>query len=167
MASKKEKKKQQKKLFVVVRIRGSAAVNERIERTMKMLRLFKKNRCSLVLSTPSNMGMIKKVQDYCTFGEINPETLQLLLEKRGKIKGDKPLTEDFLKKTYKMSFKEVAEKILSFEKKFSDFESLKQFFKLHPPLGGFERAGIKKPFSVGGALGYRGEEINKLIRRML
>jgi large subunit ribosomal protein L30 len=38
---------------------------------------------------------------------------------------------------------------------------------LHPPRGGFERKGIKIPFKVGGALGYRGEKINDLIKRML
>lgn len=37
---------------------------------------------------------------------------------------------------------------------------------LHPPRGGFERKGIKIPFKVGGALGYRGEKINNLIKRM-
>ena len=44
---------------------------------------------------------------------------------------------------------------------------IKKFFLLHPPRGGFERKGIKAPFSKGGALGYRGLEINDLIKRML
>ncbi|MBN2052195.1 uL30 family ribosomal protein [Candidatus Woesearchaeota archaeon] len=44
---------------------------------------------------------------------------------------------------------------------------LKQFFLLHPPRGGFERKGIKTPFSNGGALGNRGEKINDLIKKML
>jgi large subunit ribosomal protein L30 len=44
---------------------------------------------------------------------------------------------------------------------------LKKFFALHPPRGGFERKGIKNPFSKGGALGYRGTKINDLIRKML
>lgn len=46
-------------------------------------------------------------------------------------------------------------------------EKGRQFFRLHPPRGGFERKGIKVPFSRGGAYGYRGKEINELIRRML
>ncbi len=45
--------------------------------------------------------------------------------------------------------------------------SLKKFFALHPPRGGFDRKGIKTPFSNGGALGNRGAKINDLIRRML
>lgn len=38
---------------------------------------------------------------------------------------------------------------------------------LCPPRGGFERKGIKMPYSVGGALGYRGKEIAELIKRMV
>jgi large subunit ribosomal protein L30 len=44
---------------------------------------------------------------------------------------------------------------------------LKKFFSLNPPRGGFERKGIKTPFSSGGALGYRGMKMNELIRRMI
>ena len=44
---------------------------------------------------------------------------------------------------------------------------LKGFFRLHPPRGGFERKGVKIPFKSGGALGYRGEKMNDLIKKML
>jgi large subunit ribosomal protein L30 len=44
---------------------------------------------------------------------------------------------------------------------------LKKHFHLHPPRGGYERKGIKRPFMQGGALGYRGEKINELIKKML
>lgn len=43
----------------------------------------------------------------------------------------------------------------------------KKFFRLHPPRGGFERKGIKTPFTMGGALGNRNEKINDLIKRMI
>ena len=43
----------------------------------------------------------------------------------------------------------------------------KKTFCLSPPRGGFERKGIKAPYSIGGALGYRGKEIIKLIKRMI
>jgi len=40
-------------------------------------------------------------------------------------------------------------------------------FMLHPPRGGFERKGVKKPFSLGGALGDRKEKINDLLKKMI
>ncbi len=45
--------------------------------------------------------------------------------------------------------------------------NLKKFFSLHPPRGGFERKGIKKPFNLGGVLGNRKEKINDIIKKML
>ncbi len=41
------------------------------------------------------------------------------------------------------------------------------FYALMPPRGGFERKGTKAPYRLGGALGYRGEKINDLLRRMV
>ena len=43
----------------------------------------------------------------------------------------------------------------------------KKWFALNSPRGGFERKGIKKSFSEGGALGYRKDTINKLIKKMI
>ena len=40
-------------------------------------------------------------------------------------------------------------------------------FALHPPIGGFGRKGIKLPFGLGGAYGYRAEKINDLLKRMV
>ncbi|NQV08604.1 uL30 family ribosomal protein [Candidatus Woesearchaeota archaeon] len=48
-----------------------------------------------------------------------------------------------------------------------DPKRTKKFFRLNSPKKGYERKGIKVPFSVGGALGYRKDKINDLIKRML
>jgi len=42
-----------------------------------------------------------------------------------------------------------------------------KYVRLQPPLKGYGRKGIKASFSVGGALGNRGEKINDLLKRML
>jgi len=42
----------------------------------------------------------------------------------------------------------------------------KKVYNLHPPRKGYGRKGVKVPFSLGGALGDRGDKINDLIRRM-
>ncbi len=46
-------------------------------------------------------------------------------------------------------------------------EGLKPFFRLHPPIKGFERKGTKQHYSVGGVYGNRGEKINDLLKRMI
>ena len=46
-------------------------------------------------------------------------------------------------------------------------EVIKKFYRLDPPRKGFGRKGIKMAFSKGGALGYRAEKINDLVKRMM
>ena len=40
-------------------------------------------------------------------------------------------------------------------------------YYLQPPKGGFEKGGIKRSFNTGGALGSRGTDINRLIKKMM
>lgn len=135
--------------------------------TFKMLRLYKKNTCTIIPNTEDYIGMLKKIKDYATWGELNQETLKLLLEKRGKLPGNKSLTEDYLKQKLKLDFDSFIKEIFAFKKKLKDLPGLKLFFRLSPPKKGFERKGIKTPFSLGGVLGYRKEKINDLIQRMV
>jgi large subunit ribosomal protein L30 len=165
--AKKTSEKKQPKLLAVIRVRGKVNVSEPVERTLKMLRLHKKHRCVLVPSNSTYLGMINKVKDYCTFGEISKDTLTNLIKKRARTVGDSFLTEDFLKKASKTDINSFVNDIFSLKKSISEFPGVKPFFKLQPPIGGYERKGIKTHFSVGGVLGYRGEEINKLIGRMV
>ena len=48
-----------------------------------------------------------------------------------------------------------------------DNKKLKKYFRLNAPRKGFGRKGIKHPYQNGGALGYRGQAINELIKRMI
>ncbi len=141
-----------KNKIAVIRIRGRIKIRHDIKNALEMLRIYRKNYCAVLDPSPDNMGMIKKVKDYVTWGEIDDETFKLLIEKRGML--------------YKGNEKDRRGKISY--KKFLVFgdKRYKRFFRLHPPKGGFERKGVKIPFSVGGALGYRGDKINNLIKRM-
>lgn len=153
--------------IAIVRVRGDLKVNQDIKDTMKMLRLYKKNNCIVVPNTENYIGMINKIKDYVTWGEINEETFKILLEKRGKLARKLLLTEEYIKKNLGMDFATFTREYFSFKKELRNIPGLKLVFKLNPPKHGFERKGIKKPFSMGGALGYRKENINELIRNMI
>ena len=118
----------------IVRIRGIVKVRSDIAETMNLLGLKRTNACVVLELNPVVTGMIRKVKDYVTYGEVSEGTLKLLEEKRGKT-------------AVKNEFKSV--------------------YFLAPPKGGFERKGIKKPFTVGGVLGNRKEKINDLIAKMV
>ena len=139
--------------IAIVRVRGSVNLNSEVKDTLNLLRLYRKNFCVVVDNTPSIMGMINKVKDYVAYGEINDETNSLLVNKRaGEYRGRE---KDRKGKIEYKKFMVVNNK------------KIKPFFRLSPPLKGFGRKGIKVSFKAGGALGYRGEEINDLVKRMI
>lgn len=151
--------------IALIRVRGKVGVRREIKDTLSMLRLHKVNHMVIVDENPSYNGMIQKVKDYITWGEIDKETLAKLLRKRGRLTGNRRLTEEYVQEKLGMSIDEFAQAVINGEKRLTDLEGLKPVFRLHPPRGGHKT--IKRPFKDGGALGYRGEKINELIERML
>ncbi|MCD6559731.1 50S ribosomal protein L30 [Palaeococcus sp. (in: euryarchaeotes)] len=151
--------------IALIRVRGKVGVKREIKDTLAMLRLHKVNHMVIVDEDPSYNGMIQKVKDYITWGEIDKETLAKLLRKRGRLTGNRKLTEEYVQEKLGMSIDEFAQAVINGEKSLKDLEGLKPVFRLHPPRGGHKT--IKRPFKDGGALGYRGELINELIERML
>lgn len=77
--------------LAIVRVRGMIGLRKEIKDTFKMLNLNKKNHCIILENNPSNLGMIKKVKDFVTWGVIDEETLKLVESKRKEInkKGEK------------------------------------------------------------------------------
>ncbi len=140
------------KMLAAIRIRGMVGVDVNINKTLEMLRLNRKNVCVVMKDTPSIRGMLNKVKDYITWGEIDEETYKSLVEKRGE--EYKGLLESKNIK-YSDKYKEV------------DGKKIKPYFRLSPPKGGFERKGIKTSYIRGGALGYRKEKMKELIMRMI
>ncbi|HLC22605.1 MAG TPA: 50S ribosomal protein L30 [Candidatus Nanoarchaeia archaeon] len=152
--------------LAVIRVRGRAGVNKKVNDTLDMMRLYKQNGCVIIPKTPVYLGMLHRAKDYITWGEITKETLLFLLQKRGKVAGNKPLTEEYLKTHLNVDMKTLVEELFDDKKKFKDVPGVKPFFRLTPPVKGFERGGIKTPFSMGGTLGYRKDKINILLQRM-
>ena len=152
--------------YAVVRVRGQPDVNKDIQYTMGLLGLTRVNHCVVVPENPSTKGMLQMAKDYCTWGEIDQETLSAMIRTRGKLSGDKDITDDYLKeKTEFASVEDLSKAIIENEYRMRDVEDAKPVFRLHPPIKGYE--GNKRSYTNGGALGYRGEAINDLINRML
>lgn len=152
--------------LALIRLRSGIRARGEVRDTLAMLRLHRINHLVIVDDTPSYRGMIQKVKDYITWGEIDKETLVKLLRKRGRLVGNKPITDEYVKEKLGMSIEEFAEKVINGEMKLRDLPNIKPVFRLHPPRGGL-KGSKKRSFKEGGALGYRGEKINELIERML
>ena len=155
------------KKIAVVRIRGNIGLPRPVKDTLKKLRLYKANYCAILPNTPEAIGMLDRVKDYVTWGEVDSETIKSLLNARGRLPSNKPLQEEYMKEKTKMSIDEFSKSLIEGKKSFKDVPGLKPFFRLKPPTGGFERKGIKKQYSLGGSLGYRREKMNDLIKKMI
>ena len=142
------------KKIAIVRVRGNVRKEKYVVDTLDMLRLYTKNYCVVVENTPQMMGMIKMVKDFVTYGEIDDNTFNDLISKRGdeyegRIADSKGLI-DYKRRYFEHNGKKY-----------------KKNFRLNPPVGGYGRQGTKKAFKLGGALGYRKNKINDLIKRMI
>lgn len=111
-------------------------------------------------------GMLKRVQSYVTWGEISKETLTDLLVKRGRLAGNKKLTEEFVQKVGCKSISDLAVALADCKLSYGKLPGVQPVFKLHPPKKGFKGT-TKKNFRAGGEAGYRGEAINDLMKRMM
>ena len=172
MAKKKSKVKEKEsvpKLYFAVRIRGAPGMRRKILDTLKMLRMHKLNHGVLIWGSPSFEGMLVKCKDYISYGEIDEKTLIRLLRVRGKIEGNRTLTEEYIKSlTRYKNFRELAKALINGEIQYreKDIYKIKPVFRLHPPRKG-HRGTIKKHYNEGGALGNVGIYINELIHKML
>ncbi|MCR8462839.1 MAG: 50S ribosomal protein L30 [Candidatus Korarchaeota archaeon] len=154
--------------IAVIRIRGRVNTKEDVEWTLKLLRLNKPNHCVVIRYTPSIRGMLIKAQHKIAWGEIDFETFYQLLKERGRIIGDKSLTDDIVKEKTNGRYQDIkalAEAIWRGEITFRDLEWFKPVFRLHPPRKGYKRS-TRKLYQERGALGYWGPKISDLLRRM-
>lgn len=152
--------------YAVIRVRGIVNIKPKIKKTLQLLNLTRVNHCVLIDETSSNKGMLQIAKDYVTWGEIEKETLTKLIKQRGRLEGDKPITEDHLNSitSYK-DIEKLTEAIISKKFKFKEIPNVKPIFRLNPPKKGY--GSIKRSYTKKGALGYRSKEINILIERML
>jgi len=150
-------------MYAIVRLRGSVKTKPDIKDTLDMLRLHRINHCVVVPDSPHYRGMIQKVKDYVAWGEIDEDALASMLEMRGRLNGNKRLTDQFIKeKTSYGTIKEFASAVYQGAASLKD-AGIKPVFRLHPPRKGHR--GTKKTVKEGGELGYH-ESIADLIWKM-
>lgn len=102
-------------------------------------------------------GVKHGLKQTMTFLNLHRKNYCVLVEKKPSIIGMLNKAKDYL------TWGEVDQETIDIIKKRDEG---KKFFRLNSPRKGFGRKGIKKSFGKGGALGYRGEKMNDLVRRM-
>jgi large subunit ribosomal protein L30 len=141
-------------MYAVIRLKGLTGLRKDVEDTFSMLRLNRKMHCIVLKESDNVKGMLQKVRNWSTYGEIDDKVLKLLIEKRGRKLGDKRLNEEEAEEIFK-KIKETGKMP----------KEIKPVFRLTPPSKGFKKS-IKQHYPKG-ELGYRGEKINELLKRMI
>ena len=157
---------EQRKCLVAVRIRGLSDIPQKTKDTLMMLRLTRNCHATLLDDRPAYVGMLRKSKNCLTWGEVSQETIAFLLKKRGKLTGDKKLTDEYAEELGYKSLDDLAEALFNVNVEFSGLPELKPLFRLRPPTKGF-KGKVKKSYAAGGEAGYRGDAINDLLKRML
>lgn len=153
--------------IAVIRIRGHMRLRQTIEDTMQNLKLTRTNHCVLLQDTPEVMGMVHKAKDYITWGEVTPQDIENLIRTRGRLVGDKPVTdEEVAKATEFKSIQDLAGALHAGKVKWSKIEAFTPIFRLNPPRKGF-KGGIKRSVQAHGSLGNRGKQMPELLTRMM
>lgn len=158
-------------ILAVVRLRGRIDVSSDVENVLRLLRLRRKFHATLYPEDlPGLGGMLNRASMWITWGEIDYETLVELLRARARALGGRRVDDAYIARATGGKYGSVEELASAIYKgaerlhKMGDI--IKPIFRLHPPSGGF-KGSIKKPYGAGGELGYRGREINSLLRRMI
>ena len=157
---------EQRKCLVAVRIRGLSDISQETKDTLMMLRLTRNCHATLLDDRPAYNGMLRKSKNCLTWGEVSQEIIALLLKKRGRLVGDKKLTDEYAKELDYKSLDDLAEAIFKVDIEFSSLPEVKPVFRLRPPKKGF-KGKVKKSYAAGGEAGYRGDAINDLLKRMV
>ncbi len=126
-------------MIAIVRVRGRFGLKPKIKRTLELLKLHKPNHCVIYNDTPSIRGMLKVIEDYVAYGEIDEKTLISLIKTRSNLNPEETIK--IIKNGGKINY----------------------VFRLHPPRKGW--GSIKQRYPKG-ALGRR-DDMDELLKRMM
>jgi len=138
-------------MILVIRISGMVEIPKAVQEALFRLRLRRKYSAVLLKPSPEALKLLNFIRNFVAYGDIDSETLRLLIEKRAEHISGKKI--------------DPSKIIEMLDKKSPESIGIKPFFRLHPPRGGID---TKVHFPLRkGVLGDNKGKINELVRRML
>lgn len=162
------------KVALVVRIRGIIGVSPKAKKVMQLFRLRQIHNATFVKLNEATIRMLRLIEPYVTYGYPTRATISKLIYKRGFGKLNKqriPISEnkvieEGLGKYGICCTADLIHEIATVGPHFKQANNFLWPFKLSSPVGGFSSKTKLLHFMEGGEAGARGEEINKLVKRM-
>jgi len=153
------------KAFLVVRIKGQVDVPHWAKTTLKLLKLEKKFRATIIPAQENTLGMLNKVKHYVSWQEAEVSMAMELLDKKGRKSGYKKITEEDIKKIGFKNIEELATSLAEGKTTMTKLKPLKPWFALAPPRHGFKKS-TKKLYTQKGILG-QNKDLGNLVRNMI
>ncbi len=153
------------KAYLVVRIKGQADCPYWATHTMMLLQLDKKYRATILPAKENTLGMLRKVQHYVSWIELDSSLAKELIDKKARKSGYQKITTEDLKTLGFASSDELATALADGKATLSKLKPLKPWFALAPPVHGFKRS-TKKLYGQKGILG-QNKELDTIVRRMI
>ncbi|MHA7647798.1 50S ribosomal protein L30 [Nitrosopumilus sp. S4] len=151
--------------YLVVRIKGQADCPYWATHTMTLLKLDKKYRATILPAKDNTLGMLKKVQHYVTWIELDSSLAKELIDKKARKGGYQKITPEDLKELGFSSSDELGTALADGKAVLSKLKPLKPWFALAPPRLGFKRS-TKRLYGQKGVLGHN-KELDAIVRRMI
>ena len=153
------------KAYLVIRIKGQPDVPYWANTTLRLLKLEKKYRAIILPVKENTDGMLKKIQHFVSWQEVDLPTTKELLDKKGRRSGYKKITSEDISKAGFKTIDELAISLSEGKTNMTKLKPLKPWFALSPPRQGFKRS-TKRLYGQKGILGYN-KELTTLVRRMM
>jgi large subunit ribosomal protein L30 len=166
---KKESLQPEKTYLLAIRLKGEFGTPWSLGTALTTLHLKRKFNAVIVENKPENIGMLRQVKDYVTWGDVNTSDLAMLFRERGEFSGGARVTDDRVKKKFgEATVQDLASALIKGRVSLRALRQggLNPVFRLRPPSGGFEGT-IKRTYSSRGELGNRGPAIAGLLTRMV
>ena len=153
------------KAYLVIRIKGQADVPHWANTTLNLLKLEKKYRAIILPVKENTEGMLRKIQHFISWQEVDLPTTKELLDKKGRRAGYKKITAEDISKAGFKTIDELAISLSEGKTSMTKLKPLKPWFALSPPRKGFKRS-TKRLYGQKGILGHN-KELTTLVKRMM
>jgi large subunit ribosomal protein L30 len=151
--------------YLVVRIKGQADCPYWATTTMTLLKLDKKYRATILPAKDNTLGMLRKVQHYVAWVELDTSLAKELIDKKARKGGYQKITVEDLKELGFANSEELATALSEGRATLSKLKPLKPWFALSPPRFGFKRS-TKRLYGQKGVLG-QNKDLGNLVRNMI
>jgi len=163
------------KVALVIRITGIIGVSPKAKKVMQLFRIRQIHNATFVRLNEATIRMLRLIEPYVAYGIPSRKTIENLVYKRGFGKINKQripiahnsVIEEGLGEFGIKCAADLIHEVITCGPNFKQANNFIWPFKLTSPRGGFSRKTKMLHYLEGGESGNRGEEINKMVKKMI